>query len=76
MANFSKKTKPRKRVRCLDLIRDLIATQPGPSDASANPKHLEQAILADFKRSRKRPVSARWSRFCCLLQRSGGLLSI
>ena len=63
MANFSKKTKLRKRVRCLDLIRDLIATQPGPSDASANPKHLEQRYWptsdeAVSALSDKRPVSA------------------
>ena len=45
----------RKRVTCLDLIRDLVGSQPGPADASTNPRYLQDAILADYRRGRKNP---------------------
>ena len=42
-----------KRVSCLDLIGDLVGSQPGPPDASTNPCHLDEATLADYRRGRK-----------------------
>lgn len=41
-------------VSCADLVRDLIGTQPGPSDASSNPSHLAEALTKDFQRGRRR----------------------
>ncbi len=43
----------RKPLNCLDLVGDLVDSQPGPSDASANRRYLEEAVLADHGRSRK-----------------------
>ncbi|HEV2210000.1 MAG TPA: CopG family transcriptional regulator [Verrucomicrobiae bacterium] len=37
---------------CLDLVADLVGSQPGPRDASVNRQHLEEAMLADHDRSR------------------------
>lgn len=34
------KPRRKKRVSCLDLMRDLIGSQPGPRDASTNKKYL------------------------------------
>ena len=30
---------------CLDLVADLVGSQPGPRDASVNRRYLEEAIL-------------------------------
>jgi len=50
---LSRRPKSKKPVTCLDLIGDLVGQQPGPKDASTNPKYLEQAVTGDFKRGRK-----------------------
>ena len=42
------KPSSKKSVTCLDLVTDLIGSQPGPRDASVN-----QAYLKDFGRERK-----------------------
>jgi hypothetical protein len=39
--------KRQKHPSCLDLVADLIASQPGPRDASVNRDYLRQAILTD-----------------------------
>ncbi|HEX4121674.1 MAG TPA: CopG family transcriptional regulator [Verrucomicrobiae bacterium] len=38
---------------CLDLVADLVGSQPGPRDASADSRYLDEAILADYGRKRK-----------------------
>lgn len=38
----------RKAMTCLDLISDLVGSQPGPPDASANEEYLKGAVLADY----------------------------
>ena len=43
----------RKPLTCLDLVADLVGSQPGPRDASVNRRYLEQALLADHGRTRK-----------------------
>ena len=43
----------KKRVSCLDLVGDLVGTQPGPRDASVNGRYLEEAIVADHGAIRK-----------------------
>jgi Arc/MetJ-type ribon-helix-helix transcriptional regulator len=43
----------KKRVSCLDLMGDLVGSQPGPADASTNPRYLEEAIEEDYNRGRK-----------------------
>jgi hypothetical protein len=35
----------RKRPSCLDLVADLVGSQPGPRDASVTPQYLEEALL-------------------------------
>ena len=39
---------------CLDLVGDLVGSQPGPRDASVNRRYLEEAVLADHGRARKK----------------------
>ncbi len=39
---------------CADLAGDLIGAFRGPGDASTNERYLEEAILADVKRGKKR----------------------
>ena len=41
-------------VKCADLVRDLIGSQPGPADASTNARHLDEAIQKDFQRGRRK----------------------
>lgn len=41
-------------VRCADLVRDLIGSQPGPADASVNRRYLAEAIQKDFQRGPRR----------------------
>jgi len=43
----------RKLPTCLDLVGDLVGSQPGPRDASVNRRYLEEAVLADHGRARK-----------------------
>jgi hypothetical protein len=43
----------RRQPSCLDLVADLVASQPGSSDASVNPRYLDEAVLADDARVRK-----------------------
>ena len=43
----------RKPTTCLDLVGDLVGSQPGPRDASVNRRHLEEAVLTDHGRARK-----------------------
>ena len=43
----------RKLPTCLDLVGDLVGSQPGPSDASVNRRYLEEAVLADHGHSQK-----------------------
>ncbi len=38
---------------CLDLVGDLVGSQPGPRDASVNRRYIEEAVLADHGRARK-----------------------
>lgn len=45
----------RKRLTCLDLVADLVGSQPGPRDGSVNRRYLEQALLAAHGRARKNP---------------------
>jgi hypothetical protein len=40
---------------CLDLVSDLIGSQPGPRDASVNRRYLDEALLVDYGRGRKNP---------------------
>ena len=35
----------RKPLTCLDLVADLVGSQPGPRDASVNRRYLEEALL-------------------------------
>lgn len=48
--------RPRERgeLTCADLAGDLLGAFPGPKDASTNKRYLEEAILADVKRGKKR----------------------
>ena len=43
----------RKQASCLDLVADLVGSQPGPRDASVNRRYLEHALLTDHDRVRK-----------------------
>ena len=43
----------RQPLSCLDLVADLVSSQPGPRDASVNHRYLEQALRADHGRARK-----------------------
>ena len=40
---------------CLDLVADLVGSQPGPRDASVERRYVEQAVLADYGRTGKNP---------------------
>ena len=52
--------RPRNRsVSCADLVRDLIGSQPGPADASVNPRHLDEAVQKDSQRGQRRKNSRR-----------------
>jgi Arc/MetJ-type ribon-helix-helix transcriptional regulator len=44
----------KKRRSCLDLMDGLAGGFKGPPDLSTNPKWLEEAILSDHRRERKR----------------------
>jgi hypothetical protein len=35
----------RKQPSCLDLVADLVGSQPGPRDASVNRRYLEEALV-------------------------------
>jgi Arc/MetJ-type ribon-helix-helix transcriptional regulator len=48
-----KQRKGKRKVSCLDLVRDLIGHFDGPPDASTNRRYLEEAILADHHRGKK-----------------------
>ena len=48
-----RRQRAKRRVTCLDLVSDLVGSQPGPSDASVNRRHLNDAVLADYRRGRK-----------------------
>jgi hypothetical protein len=48
-----KQRKGKRKVSCLDLVRDLIGHFDGPPDASTNRRYLEEAILADHSRGKK-----------------------
>ena len=50
-----RRQRAKRRVTCLDLVADLVGSQPGPRDASTNPRYLEEAVLADYNRGRKKP---------------------
>lgn len=39
---------------CLDRMRHLVGSQPGPADASSNPAHLASALLDNHERPRRR----------------------
>jgi hypothetical protein len=41
----------RKPPTCLDLVADLVGSQPGPRDASVNRRYLEQAIFRIYRRN-------------------------
>jgi len=43
----------RKPRTCLDLLGDLVGSQPGPRDASVNRRYLDEAVLADHGHTRK-----------------------
>ena len=36
----------RKPLTCLDLVSDLVGSQPGPRDASVNRRYLEEDMLS------------------------------
>lgn len=46
-------------VSCADLVRDLIGAQPGPTDASSNSRHLDEAIQKDSQRGQRRKNARR-----------------
>jgi hypothetical protein len=48
-----RRQRAKRRVTCLDLVSDLVGSQPGPSDASVNRRHLNDAVLADYRHGRK-----------------------
>ncbi|MEY2428265.1 MAG: Ribbon-helix-helix protein copG family [Verrucomicrobiota bacterium] len=50
---LSKGRKGKKKVSCLDLMRDLAGHFEGPPDLSTNKKYLKEAILADYGRQSK-----------------------
>jgi hypothetical protein len=49
-----RKGRGKKKVSCLDLVRDLVGRFDGPRDASTNPRYLEEAILADHRGKKNR----------------------
>lgn len=46
--------KANKKVSCLDLMGDWVGHVHGPADASTNPRYLQEAILADHHRGKKK----------------------
>jgi Arc/MetJ-type ribon-helix-helix transcriptional regulator len=46
--------KAKKKVSCLDLMGDWVGHFEGPPDASTNPRYLDEAILADHRRGKKK----------------------
>jgi hypothetical protein len=48
-----RRQRAKRRVTCLDLVSDLVGSQPGPCDASVNRRYLNDAVLADHRRGRK-----------------------
>ncbi len=48
--------RPRERgeLSCADLMGDLLGAFEGPPDASTNKRYLEEALLSDMKRGKKR----------------------
>jgi hypothetical protein len=48
-----RRTKRQTPASCLDLVADLVGSQPGPRDASTERRHLEDAILANHGRPRR-----------------------
>jgi hypothetical protein len=46
--------KAKKKVSCLDLMGDWVGHFKGPPDASTNPRYLDEAILADHRRGKKK----------------------
>jgi hypothetical protein len=44
----------KKKVSCLDVVRDLVGHFEGPPDLSTNKEHLMEAMLADSKPPRKK----------------------
>ena len=53
VAAMLRRQQKRKQPSCLDLVADLVGSQPGPRDASVNRRYLEQTLLADHGRARK-----------------------
>jgi hypothetical protein len=48
------RSKQRRKPRtCLDLVGDLVGSQPGPRDASVKRRYLDEAVLADHGHTRK-----------------------
>jgi hypothetical protein len=48
-----RRVRARTRISCLDLVADLVGSQPGPADASTNPRYLDEAILRDARHEGK-----------------------
>lgn len=48
-----RRRRSRKSLTCLDLVGDLVGSQPGPRGASVNRRYLDEAVLADHGRTRK-----------------------
>lgn len=53
VAAMLRRNKRRPPASCLELVIDLVGSQPGPRDASAEGRYLDEAILADYGRARK-----------------------
>jgi Arc/MetJ-type ribon-helix-helix transcriptional regulator len=49
--------KGKKRISCLDLVRDLAGHFQGPPDFSTNKQYLREAVLADYER--RQPANRR-----------------
>jgi hypothetical protein len=48
-------TSQRGKLTCADLAADLVGSVRGPRDLSTNKRYLQEAILKDHARRRKRP---------------------
>ena len=44
----------KKKVSCLDLVRDLVGHFEGPPDLSIKKKYLKEAIMADYERQQRK----------------------
>lgn len=53
LESMLRRTQNRKRMVCLDLVGDLVGSQPGPADASVNRRYLDEAVLAAYAPTRK-----------------------